>query len=78
MPQKMFFKVTSAKAIENHFKENKMSTLLYIYVAQANDPKVPSFCLLFFETDNQMVLSDVKNRQNFILNELKKVNISLF
>ena len=71
MPIKMFFKATSAKAIQEHFT-NTVSSLLYIYMAQANDPNVPPFCLLFFGTDNSMLFTDVENRFKFVTNELQK------
>lgn len=63
--------------IENHFRDNKVSSLIYIFMAQANNPSVPPFCLLFFGTDNRMLFTDVENRQNFIVDELKKVGIKV-
>lgn len=59
MPIKLHFQATPAKAIEDHFNNNQVSSLIYIYIAQTNNPDVPPFCLLFFGTDNRMVFSDV-------------------
>lgn len=75
MPYKMYFQATTAKKIEDYYKAHAVASLIYIYVAQANNPDVPPFCLLFFGTDNRMLLSDVQRRQNYISNELKNTGI---
>ena len=79
MPKHMFFKATSAKLIEKYFKDfkEKVASLLYLYKAQSNNPKVPPFCLLSFGSDNKMNYIEIQNRWNFIKNQLGSCKIKI-
>ena len=77
MPKVYSFKATSARVIENYFNTEKKASLLYCYMAQSNDPKIPPFTLLFFGTDNVMNYTDVLKRQMYITRELEKCGMEV-
>ena len=77
MPKIYSFKATSARVIEENFKNEKKASLLYVYMAQPNDPKIIPFCLLFFGSDNLMSHIDVLKRYAYITKELNKVGIEV-
>lgn len=66
MPLTNSFKATSVKVMENHFRNNRVSSLLYCYIVQPMKKKSPSFCFNIFGTDNSFTAEDSVRRWSFI------------
>lgn len=62
----------SLSDIEKHMK-NRLSSLVYVIIAQPVRAKAPPFVLELFGTDNKFTATDVKNRWIHNVNELKKL-----
>ena len=66
MPIANSFLAMSAKVMQDHFHNNPVSSLLYVYMAQPLAKNAPSFCLSIFGNCNSFVTSDVLKRWEFI------------
>lgn len=71
MPVQFSFLANTAEDIESHSKK-KMSTTVYVVLAQPLKPNVPPFILTVFGTDNKFTSKNVKHRLEHIKQELKK------
>lgn len=71
MPKTMSFMPSTAEDIENFMKISE-SSLVYIMVAQPLTPKVPSFIVQIFGTDNTFKKRDVQARWEKIEKETKR------
>lgn len=77
MPVAYSFPARDADEIYDHFsKKNTIASNLSVTMAQPISD-APAFCLLAYGTDNQFTAMDVNKRWMFILNELKKVGITV-
>lgn len=78
MPILVSFPANSAKQIEEHFQNNKISSTCYAYVAQPNDPDAQPFCFLFFGTGKGcMTYENVKKRWKHLTTELAKEHVEI-
>lgn len=66
MPKCYSFPAKSAKGMEESFKKEKRSSLLYVYMAQAMSRQSPFFCLCAFGTDNGFKAEDSAKRLMYI------------
>ena len=68
------FKATSASIMENHIKNNPVSSVLYTILAQPITKDAASFCVNIYGTDNCFNFTDVQKRQKYIKDVLE-VNV---
>lgn len=78
MPIPLAYPARSGIEILNHFNNNNNTIARYVNVIMARPlADFPSFPLLIFSSDSKFKSQHVLNRWNFIVNELKKVNIKV-
>lgn len=54
VPVSYSFPATSAKVIEEYFKNNKTAAHLHVFIVQPAVDSAPPFCLSVFGSDNKM------------------------
>lgn len=72
IPARDTFVATSAKAIQDHFKNAVRSNYAYVIMAQPISPAAPGYCLAIFGTDNRFTAADVTKRWQYIKLNLKE------
>lgn len=83
MPIKMFYSADSASRIESFFydldsnKPKEPSKYVNVIMAQPLVHRIPAFCLLVFGTDGKYTAKVIKERWNYIVNQLKAVGIQV-
>lgn len=77
MPICHSFPATSADIMKKHFDKNKISTLLYTFIAQPIEKNPASFCLCLFGTDNSFTCDDVLKRWKYIGDILRSNGIEV-
>lgn len=82
LPQTGFFQARSAAEIEATFYKNistgesrKPANHINVIMAQPLCEGIPPFCLLVFGSDNSYTAVQVKNRRNYIVEELSSLGI---
>lgn len=75
MPVPDSFPAITIKGMEEHFKNNKVSSYLYCYMIQPLQENCPSFCLNLFGTDNSFTAEDSLKRWKYITKLLADRNI---
>lgn len=76
MPVPFSYLATSAEDIEIHSKK-RLSTSVYVVLAQPMKPNVPPFILLVYGTDNTFTSMNVMHRLEYISQQLKKYDIKI-
>lgn len=71
MPVQFSFLAKSAEDIEKYSKE-RLSTLVYVVLAQPMKPNVPPFIIHIFGTDNKFTSMNVMKRLEYTSQELRK------
>lgn len=79
MPVPFSFPARNSEEIVQHFsRQNPVASFVNVIMAQPIAEKhVPAFCLLIFGSDNKYTSRDVRNRWNFITNELAALQIKV-
>lgn len=71
MPKYLTYSAENLALIEKHMK-NRVSSLVYVIMAQPVKENAPPFILQLFGTDNSFRSSDVLNRWKYMQEELDK------
>lgn len=77
MPIAYSFLATSLEAMEKHFENTEVSSLLYVYMAQPLAKNAPSFCLCMFGNRNVFKAIDVIKRWDYIEKSLNEQGITV-
>lgn len=77
IPKINSFTATSAKAIEEFFKNEIPARLLYTVIAQPLAENMPFFCLLVYGTDDRYSFDVVQKRWLYIRKALEKKGITV-
>ncbi|KAJ8665980.1 hypothetical protein QAD02_007642 [Eretmocerus hayati] len=77
MPIPGSFPCTTVSQIENHFKHQDASKLLYVYMAQPIAKDAPSFCVGLFGTDKKFDSIDSLKRMVHLHNLIKNYGIKV-
>ena len=75
MPKAFSFLATSARVMEEHFKNNEISNLLYVFMVQPLQKDAPTFPLCIFGNRNSFTADDVVKRWKFITKCLEEEEI---
>ena len=71
------FLALSFECIEQHFKQQQVAKLAYVFMAQCVCKNVPPFCLGCIGTDNCFTATEVLKRWKYIYSECQKRNITV-